>query len=117
MSEMTSAGERCQPLACGLSPDGLRERKVLIDELLARGLTRLTAIPDGVQARFVTHPGLKADLDALVELEARCCAFLSFTVADADEAIVLEVTGAPETQSLIAVLFTDRAAAMTARDR
>jgi hypothetical protein len=117
MSEITSAGEHCQPLACGLSPDGLRERKVLIDELLARGLTRLTTIPDGVQARFVAHPGVKADRDALAELEARCCAFLTFTVADADEAIVLEVTGAPETQGLIAELLTDRAAAMTDHDR
>jgi hypothetical protein len=111
MSEMTSAGARCQPLACSLSPDELRERKALIDELLARGLTRLTAIADGVQARFVTYPSLKAELDALAELEARCCAFLTFTVADADGAIVLEVTGAPETQGLIAELFTDRGAA------
>jgi hypothetical protein len=56
MSEMTSTGERCQPLACGLSLDGLRERKVLIDELLARGLTQLNAIPDGVQTSSRTVP-------------------------------------------------------------
>lgn len=117
MSEITSAGERCQPPACTLSPDRLRDRKALIDELLGRALTRLTAIPDGVQARFVTQPGLKADLDALVALEARCCASLSFTVTDADDAIVLEVTGAPETHALIAELLTDRAAAMTDGDR
>jgi hypothetical protein len=113
---MTPVGDRCQPLACSLSPDALRERKVLIHQLLARGLTGVTAIPGGVRARFVTGPGLKAaDLDMLVELEARCCAFLSLTVAGTDDAIVLEVTGAPEAQTLIAELFTDRAATMTDR--
>jgi hypothetical protein len=93
----------------------MRERKALIDGLLARGLTALTAIPGGVRARFMTRPEIRADLDALVVLEARCCAFLSLTVARADDAIVLEVTGAPEVQALIAELFGDRAAAMIDR--
>lgn len=95
-------------MACSLSPEGLRERKALIDELLTRGFTTLTAIPGGVQAQFVTEPELKADLDALVELEARCCAFLSLSVSDAQDTIVLEVTGAPEAQALIAELFINR---------
>jgi hypothetical protein len=72
---MTSADDRCRPLACSLSPDGLRERQALIDQLLARGLTALTTFPGGVQARFVTGPEVGADLDALVQLEARCCPF------------------------------------------
>jgi hypothetical protein len=93
----------------------MRERKAVIDELLARGLTGLTAIPGGVRARFVTDPTVKADLDALVELEARCCAFLSLTVASADDATVLEVTGAPEAQTLIAELFGDIATAIADR--
>jgi hypothetical protein len=112
---MMSAGDSCQPLVCSLSLGGLRERKALIDQLLARGLTGLTLIPGGVRARFMPGRRIKADLDALVELEARCCAFLSLTVADADDAILLEVTGAPEAQILIAELFTNRAAAMTDR--
>jgi hypothetical protein len=114
-SDMTCAGGHCQPLVCSLSPDGLRERKALIDQLLARGLTGLAAIPGGARARFVTVPGLRADLEALVELEARCCAFLSLTMAAVDDAIVLDVTGPPEAQPLIAELFTDRAAVMTDR--
>jgi hypothetical protein len=110
---MMFGGDRCQPLVCSLSPDGLRQRKALIDELLARRLTGLTPVPGGVRARLTPGPGIRAGLDALVELEARCCAFLSLTVADADDAIVLEATGAPEAQTLIAELFTDRAAAAT----
>jgi hypothetical protein len=112
---MMSASDPCQPVVCSLSPDGLHERKALIDELLARGLTGLTPIPGGVRDRLTPGPGIRADLDALVELEARCCAFLSLTVAVADGAIVLDVTGAPEAQTLIAELFTDRAAATTDR--
>jgi hypothetical protein len=102
---MTSADDRCRPLACSLSPDGLRERQALIDQLLARGLTALTTFPGGVQARFVTGPEVGADLDALVQLEARCCAFLSLTVTVADDATVLEVTGPPDARALIAELF------------
>jgi hypothetical protein len=108
---MTSPGEHCQPLTCSLSPDGLAERKALIDGLVASGRTGVTAIPGGVEVRFVTRPGLKADLDALVELEARCCAFLVLTVARTDDLSVLEVTGPAGAQSLIAELFSDPAAA------
>ena len=104
---MTSAGEHCQPLACSLSPGGLAERKALINELLASGRTGMTAIPGGLEVRFVTRPGLKADLDALVELEARCCAFLVLTVTCTDDLSVLEVTGPAGAQSLIDELFAD----------
>jgi hypothetical protein len=104
---MTSA-DSCQPFACSLSPAGLDERKALIGELLAQGLADLTVIPDGVQARFVTGPELKSDRDVLVELEARCCASLSLSVSDAEDTTVLEVTGAPEAQALIAELFINR---------
>ena len=106
---MTPGADRCQPLTCSLSPDGLRERKTVIAELLTGGRTALTAIPDGVIARFTARPELKADLDALVELEAQCCEFLSLAVTSADDATVLEVTGPPEAQTLIAELFSDRA--------
>jgi hypothetical protein len=112
---MTSGADRCQPLTCSLSPDGLRERKAVIDELVAAGLTALTAIPGGVRARFTARPELKADLDALVELEAQCCAFLSLTITGADDATVLEVTGPPDAQTLIAELFSGRAATIPDR--
>jgi hypothetical protein len=105
---MMSTGDRRQLPACSLSADELRERTVLIDQLLARGLVGLIPIPGGVRVLFVTGPGLRAELHALVELEARCCASLTLTVADGDGAIVLEVTGSPEAQTLISELFTRR---------
>src|ERR1035441_10558565 len=71
-----STGEMCR-LACSLSPDGLRERTEMIDRLLARGLDRLSPIPAGVRARFVSNAEIEAELRALVALEAECCEFLS----------------------------------------
>jgi hypothetical protein len=112
---MTPGADRGQPLACSLSLDGLSKRKAVIGELLERDLASLTAVPGGVRARFMARPELKADLDALVALEARCCPFLSLTITGADDATVLEVTGPPEAQTLIAELFSDRAATIPDR--
>jgi hypothetical protein len=100
-----SEGAACD-LACSLSPAGLRERKVLIDRLLAQSATDPVPISGGVQARFGHSPAIERELRALVALEAECCAFLSITVTHRDDLVVLEITGPPAAQSLIDELFT-----------
>jgi hypothetical protein len=83
----------------------LRERAVLINQLLAGAHDRPSPIEGGVRARFVHSDRLERELRALVALEAECCAFLSLTVSRGDDLVVLDVTGPPEAQSLIDALF------------
>ena len=98
------AGETCAA-SCSLSPGAMRERKELIDRLVAQALDRPSPIPCGIQARFDQGTGIEAQLRALVDLEAECCAFLTMTVRTEDNMLVLEVTGAPEARSLIEALI------------
>lgn len=106
---MSCTNNRCQPLACTLSPDSFRDRKELIDTLLRRGLAEVTPVPGGVRARLAPGAEIEANLQALVDLEAECCTFLSMTLHLAPDEMVLEVTGPPGARPLIAELFTDRA--------
>lgn len=103
---MTSPPDPSPPFACTLSPDRFRDRKALVAGILKRRLVQLAPLPDGVRARFEAGGEIEADLRALVKLEADCCSSLSMTVQASDSDVVLEVTGPPETQSLIADLFT-----------
>jgi len=100
-----SDGAACG-VACGLSPAGLRERKALIDRLLAQATTAPAPVSGGVQARFGHNAAIAQELRALIALEAECCAFLSITVTRQDDLVVLDITGPPDAQSLIDALFT-----------
>jgi hypothetical protein len=64
----------------------MRERKEPIDRLLAEALDRPSPIPRGMHARFAQNTEIKAQLTALVDL-------------------MLQVTGAPQTRSLIEALL------------
>lgn len=103
---MRSPPDPSPPFACTLSPDRFRDRKALVAAILKRGLVQLVPLPDGVRARFVAGGEIDADLRALVKLEAECCSSLSMTVHGTGSDVILEVTGPPDTHSLIADLFT-----------
>lgn len=108
---MTPADTPADPLACKLSPNTFRDRSARIDAILQHGLEEVVAVPGGVRARFLPSAGPESELQALVELEAECCSFLAMTLRSDVGGLVLEVTGAPQAQSLIEELFTDRTSA------
>jgi hypothetical protein len=89
------------------------ERKAIDNWPLAMVRGGRLGDPRRVRARFMARPELKADLDALVKLEAVLCV-LSVTITSADDVIVLEVIGPSEAQTLIAELFGGRAATIAA---
>lgn len=98
-------GSTCT-VTCELSPAALQERKKMIGGLLERGLEHVEPVPGGIRARFAAVAGIEPGLRALIALEAECCAFLTMTLSAQDGPVMLEVTGPPEAQSLIAELFT-----------
>jgi hypothetical protein len=93
-------------LACDFEIASEKERTGLHEEL-ARGLMGpVRDIPDGVEARFRDEAW-----DAVrryVDLESRCCSFLTLTVGRRDDGITLRVTGRPEAVPIIRAIFADR---------
>lgn len=103
---MTCTPNPLHALACTLTPEDFRGRRALVAGLLRRSGGRVTPVPGGAQARFVAGSEIEPELQELVKLEAECCGFLSIAVRSSDDKLVLEVTGPPQAQALIADLLT-----------
>jgi MerR family transcriptional regulator, copper efflux regulator len=91
-------------LACSLTPGGARERAARWRRLLDDATIARTATDRGAQVRLRSHANTAAELDALVAAEAECCPFLALSVRRSGAKLVLDVTGEPEAQAIIAEL-------------
>ena len=83
------------PIACTLDPAQMPQRG---DEIRALGRDGLEAVERGerhVTLRFRPDPAIRKRVEGIVAAESSCCAFLDFTLADADDATVLTIA-APE---------------------
>jgi hypothetical protein len=96
------------PVACTLNPAEIPQRG---DQIRALGRDGLEAMERGerqVTLRFRPDPALRERLEGIVAAESRCCAFLHFTLADANDATVLTIAspeGGEESMRELAGLF------------
>jgi hypothetical protein len=95
------------PIACTLNDAGLRERRATILNSIRETALSVTPLPRGYAWRFRSSSETLAQLARLIELEERCCRFLSFRLAagPGERSVCLEITGPPEAGALIADLF------------
>jgi hypothetical protein len=103
---MTCTPTPLHSLACTLTPDDFHVRRSLFAGLVHRSVGRVTPVRGGEQARLVAGSEIESQLQELATLEAECCAFLPIAVRSSDDQTVLEVTGPPQAQALIADLLT-----------
>jgi hypothetical protein len=96
--------ERSTPLACTLGPRAMRDRQILVQDLLRRHDARVEWITDGARLCFAEVPGLAAALAELVELERACCPFFTFRMTAEAGALTLEVTAPPAGADLVRAL-------------
>ena len=95
------------PIACTLSPLELRaQRDALLPGLVAHALQRVR-LPHGMRFVFGATAKRLRQLDAVVQLERRCCAFLDFKVAvsPGGGALTLDVTGPDGTEAFLESLL------------
>lgn len=92
------------PVACTLSAADEPERLAEWTEVLALVEER-QAVDGGVRLRFPPGPQLAGRLADLAAREQGCCAFFTFTLRPASDAVVLEVTAPPEAAGVVADLF------------
>ena len=94
------------PIVCTLTESELQERRRAFLDPIRANTAQVVPIPDGYAYGFKPSPEVLALLSKLVELESRCCAFLTFKIIVAPQRpITLEVSGPPEAKTIIADYF------------
>jgi hypothetical protein len=92
-------------IACTLDPAEMRDRVTSIDALRSDALLDQREIAGGLRTTFRDTPDVERRVRELVAAESRCCAFLSFAVGRDDDALWLDITGAPDARPVIDQFF------------
>jgi hypothetical protein len=95
------------PVACNLMPAELQERRRNVLSKVLSAVTDTTELENGFQYRFKSEGELIAELGKLIQLEHKCCPFLSFRLTDESEggSVLLEMTGPEETKEFLLEVF------------
>jgi hypothetical protein len=95
------------PIACTLTEAEMRERRQTILDSVREAILNVTSLPLGYAYRFEATSAVLAQLGRLVELERRCCPFLTFKIVieAGSQPFCLEVTGPAEAKAVIADFF------------
>jgi hypothetical protein len=92
-------------IACSLSASHQAERVEAAAGLRHRALVGSAPIPSGLRLRFAAEPGVREELERLIEAESECCPFLRFALEARERELVLEVGGPEEARPVIRRLF------------
>ena len=80
-----------EQVSCSLEPNARSARTAQIVALGRRALIDADIDATTARLRFAADDGVRAELEAIVAAEARCCPFFEMTVGERDGAIELEV--------------------------
>ena len=94
------------PVACSLTPAGLAEQAGRWERLAARAMTRREQTGHGIRVSFRPGPGTEEELRALVDVEARCCPWATWTVHADSVRLVLDVRSAGDGVAALHAIFT-----------
>jgi len=83
------------PIACSLSATELPARLSEMADLGRAALVEASSEPLQAQLRFAAGAGIRERVEAVVAAESHCCAFLTMSVSDERDTVVLTID-APE---------------------
>jgi hypothetical protein len=101
-------------LACDFTIADEQARAGLREELEAAMVPPVRPIDDGVEVRF-RREGMAA-VQRYIDLESRCCSFLTLSVERTEDAVILRVTGRPEARPVIESIFSTSAERPASKD-
>jgi hypothetical protein len=91
-----------EPVACSLRPGQLQERGEVFRRVLHGRVSDLTREGSAaLRLELNEAPGLREDLERLVDLERACCPFLDFSLVSESGRLVLRIEGPPEAAGVI----------------
>lgn len=93
-------------VACSLTDEELRERRILARNSLVPHITGVTKLDLGLRVTFPNTEALRLSVENFISLERRCCGFLNFTVASPEDELILTIDGPPESRATIEVFAT-----------
>ena len=95
------------PIACALNDKELRERRQNVLDELALSLIDFEELPDGFRYRFPVTDALLQNLTSVINLERKCCPFLSFklNLEAGKDFISLDLTGEEGAKKAVQELF------------
>jgi hypothetical protein len=88
------------PIACSLSASELRVRLAEMAALGDAALVDVRSEPTRAQLRFATGEGVRERVEAIVAAESSCCAFLTMSVSEEPDLVVLSIF-APEGAEIV----------------
>jgi hypothetical protein len=92
-------------IACSLDGNDQAKRLREIAELSRRALLETRETPAGLRMRYSAWPGIREELQRLIEIESRCCSFLRFELDSLEGDLILEVGGPEQARPLIEGMF------------
>jgi hypothetical protein len=90
------------PIACSLSGAELAQRLERWRALEKRALIGAERTAAGASQRYRADAAVETELRDLISLEGECCPFLEFRLERRDEELVLEVSGPPGADQVVA---------------
>ncbi|HEY0428387.1 MAG TPA: hypothetical protein VGC76_11450 [Pyrinomonadaceae bacterium] len=95
------------PIVCFLTDKELQKRRRDYLDKTAASLIDFEELENGFSYRFAHREKILRDLAEIIDLERRCCPFLSFKliIEAGDDFVSLELTGAEGTKEMIESLF------------
>jgi hypothetical protein len=92
------------PIACSLTATELPVRLADMTALGREALVDVRREPAHAELRFAAGDGIRDRVDAIVQAEARCCAFLTMDVHDEPDLVVLDITAPADADLVITEL-------------
>ena len=93
------------PIACSLTAAGYRQRVDAAGAIARDALIDRAPIEAGARLTFATQDDVRRRLEGFIAAESRCCPFLTMDLRQADDRLVLDVTGPADAAAIIEELF------------
>jgi hypothetical protein len=90
------------PIACSLSAAEMEQRAERWRRLAGEALLGSSYEERVARLRWRAEPAVERELRELVRLEGECCPFLDLKVAGLDGDLLLEISGPPEAEQIVA---------------
>ena len=102
-------------IACSLKGADRAKRLEEVSDLAGRALLEVRKSEPGLRLRFARRPGIRDELERLVEAESLCCSFLHFDLDSSGQGFALDISGPHEARALMDEIFGFSAGDIKAR--
>jgi hypothetical protein len=92
------------PISCSLSATELPARLAEMADLGRAALVDASSEPLHAQLRFAAGAGIRDRVEAVVAAESHCCAFLTMSVSDEPDTVVLTIDAPDGAEVVLAEL-------------